>query len=411
MQNLLIYGDAPDQHTGLARISRDLCTIVSALPEFNVASFGRSAVGSSRLPWPQYSFSAADQWGENLIQKVWQDFTRSTGEGQILTVWDASRLLWYAGLSFTGDTGLDTFLGPNRTFSKWGYFMIDGTGPDGLTLPYESRAVLSAYDRVVVSSEWGAQVARASGIECEWIPHPIDGDKFYCKISDLNSHTPGWKTQNTIKELHGVADRIVVGCCMTNQARKDWPTAFAAAAILARQYKSKFLFWVHTDSAAFAPGSYWNLHALAHDYGLPQECLRITLTGSYTDSMMAAFYNACDATLVCSGGEGFGYPIAESLCCGCPCVTQAYAAGAELLTGHEEWIVPVHAYKLETSHNILRAVHSPYIWALKLEMAIETGRIEGDEWRQEIAKSMEHLHIKNLKTVWNRWLLEGVKNI
>lgn len=407
MNNLLIYGDAPDHHTGLARIARDLATITSTLPEFHVGTFGRGAIGSSSLPWPQFSFSAADQWGENLIQKVWQDFTRSKGDGQILTVWDASRLLWYAGLSSSGDSSLDVFLGPNRTFSKWGYFMIDGTGPDGITLPYESRAVLSVYDRVVVSSEWGAQVARASGIECEWIPHPIDGSKF--KWWQVN----WWQVNSTWRELEresaGVKDRMVVGCCMTNQARKDWPTAFAAAAILARQYKSKFLFWVHTDSPAFTPGTYWNLHALAHDYGLPSECLRITLTGSYTDSMMAAFYNACDVTMVCSGGEGFGYPIAESLSCGCPCVTQAYAAGAELLTGHEEWLVPVHAYKLETSHNILRAVHSPYIWALKLEAAIETGRVEGDEWRQEIAKSMSYLHIQNLKSVWKRWLLEGIK--
>lgn len=398
--NLLIYGDAPDQHTGLARISRDLCAISSTLPEFHVASFGRGALGSSRLPWTQYSFSAADQWGENQIQKVWQDFTRGSGLGQILTVWDASRLLWYGGLSPTGDDGLDLFLGANRTFAKWGYFMIDGTGPDGLTLPYESRAVMQAYDRVVVASEWGAKVARASGIECEWIPHPVDGIRFR------------WDNgfRNASREMNGVADRVVVGCCMTNQSRKDWPTAFAAAAILSKIYKSRFLFWVHTDSPAFTPGTYWNLHALAADYGLPPECLRITLTGSYTDSMMAAFYNACDVTLVCSGGEGFGYPIAESLCCGCPCITQDWAAGAELLSSqHPEWLVPVNAYKLETSHNILRAVHSPYMWALKLQEAVETGKVEGDEWRQEIAHGMDYLHIQNLKSVWKKWFLEGIK--
>ena len=75
---------------------------------------------------------------------------------------------------------------------------------------------------------------------------------------------------------------------MTNQARKDWPTAFAAAALLSKVYKSRFLFWVHTDYPAFYPGTYWNLHALATDYGLPPECLRITQTGAYTDSMIQA---------------------------------------------------------------------------------------------------------------------------
>lgn len=394
--NLLIYGDAPDQFSGLSRISRDLCLIAGTLPEFRVGSFGRGSVGSSRFPWPQYSFSESQQWGELQLQQVWRDFSRD-GSGNILTVWDASRLLWFTGLAATGDQSLDVFLGPNRTFQRWGYFMVDGTGPDGQTLPYESRAVMQSYDRVLVASSWAAEVARRSGIECEWMPHPIDGDKFQIKLMH----------RQMLREQLDVADRIVVGCVMTNQARKDWPTAFAAAALLAKEHRSRFLFWVHTDSAAFTPGAYWNLHALAQDYGLPPECLRITLTGTHTDSMMAAFYNACDATLVCSGGEGFGYPIAESLACGCPCITQNYAAGAELT--REEWRIPVNAFKLETSHNILRAVHSPYLWALKLSEAIETSRVEGDEWRQDLAKSMEYLHLKKLKMIWKRWMLEGLR--
>jgi glycosyltransferase involved in cell wall biosynthesis len=403
MSNILIYGDAVDSHSGLGRISRDLCLLASSTPPFRVASFGRGAVGSSKFPWLQYSFSQADQWGENQIRQVWNNFTANSnsspndsGGGQILTVWDASRLLWFSGLASTGDPDLDVFVGSNRTWSKWGYFMVDATGPDGLTLPYESREVMRSYDRVVVASEWAAQVARRSGVECEWIPHPIDGGKFY--HGDLgHSHH---------QEYMEVSGRVVLGCVMTNQARKDWPTAFAIAASLAKSHKSRFLFWVHTDSAASTPGSYWNLHALAIDYGLPPECLRITLTGTMTDSMMAAFYNACDATIVCSGGEGFGYPIAESLACGCPCITQDYAAGAELT--REEWRVPVNAFKLETSHNVLRAVHSPYGWVRQIEEAIEQSRVEGEEWRQELAASMEYLHMKNLKSVWRRWLLEGI---
>lgn len=395
-QNLLIYGDAVDSHSGLGRISRDLCVLSSTLPEFRVASYGRGALCSSRLPWPQYSFDAGpDQWGEHKLPKVWQDFTRGEGSGTILTVWDASRLLWFSGLTTLNDPALDTFLGPHRTFRKWGYFMVDGTGPDGLTLPTESRAVLSAYDRVLISSQWGAEVTRRSGIDCEWIPHPIDGRKF--KYEDRTS----------IRERLNVQDKVVLGCVMTNQARKDWPTAFAIASQLANEYYgNQFLFWVHTDSPAFTPGAYWNLHALAADYNLPTECLRLTLTGNFTDSSMAAFYNACDVTILPSGGEGFGYPIAESLSCGCPCITQDYAAGAELT--QPDWKIKPAAYRLDTSHNILRAVHEPVLWAARTFEVMEGGRKEGDEWRQEIAKSMEHLHIQNLKSVWVKWLREGV---
>ncbi len=404
MHNLLVYGDAVDGHSGLGRIARDLSLIANTMPEFKVGSFGRGAVGSVRLPFPQYSFSEADQWGENQIMKVWRDFTRGSGLGSIMTVWDASRLLWFTGLAATGNQELDAFLG-NRTFKKWGYFMVDGTGPDGLTLPYESRAVMSQYDRVLVASDWGAQVARRSGIECEWIPHPIDGDKFCWRYEECSA-----PFRENDRGMLGVDGRIVLGCVMTNQARKDWPTAFATAALLAKKYRSKFLFWVHTDSPAFTPGSYWNLHALAVDYGLPPECLRITITGTHTDSMMAAFYNACDVTMLVSGGEGFGYPVAESLCCGCPVVTQDYAAAAELIPdAYSDWRIPVNAFKLETNHNILRAVHSPYRWAQKIEELVELGRVEGDEWRAELADSMKHLHIGNLKAVWKRWLVEGLR--
>ena len=213
MSNLLIYGDGPDSHTGLARIARDLALISGTLPDFRVGTFGRAAVGSCSLPFPQYSFGTADQWGEQHIEKVWSNFTTGSGEGQILTVWDASRLLWFAGLSSTGNQQLDTFLGPNRTFAKWGYFMIDGTGPDGQTLPTESREVLKAYDRVVVSSNWGADVARRSGVDCEWIPHPINGEKFMRYSAPVTQ---------SFRNAFDVAGRVVVGCCMTNQARKDW---------------------------------------------------------------------------------------------------------------------------------------------------------------------------------------------
>lgn len=399
---LLIYGDAVDMHSGLSRIARDLALISSTLPDFHTATFGRNAVGSSRFPFPQYAFSSSDQWGEHKLPQVWRDFTRGEGNGNgaILTVWDASRLLWFAGLSPTGNPELDSFLGlggASPSFSRWGYFMIDGTGPDGLTLPTESRAVLSCYDRVLVSSAWGADVARKSGVECEWIPHPIDHQKFKFDPNRADR-----------REEQGVFGKVVVGCCMTNQSRKDWPTAFAIAGLLAKSYGNRFLFWVHTDSLGMEQGAYWNLRALAADYGVPADCIRFTLTGSHTDSMMATFYNCCDATFLCSGGEGFGYPVAESLCCGCPVISQDWAASAELLDQWPDWKVPIGAFRLDTSHNILRAVHSPYLWVKAIEGAIEMGRVEGQEWRKEVSESMSHLWIQNLKKIWKRWLVEGV---
>ncbi len=386
---ILLLGDPVEGQSGLSRITRDLATVSSALPNFRVGSLGRGASGSSKLPWAQYSYPVAHQWGEGHIQKVWQDFAGDK-PGTIMTAWDASRLLWFGQPQGLGEP-LATFLGPERNFRKWGYFMVDATGPDSERLPTESIMTMQGYDRVLIASEWGAKVTRKSGINCDWIPHGIDGKKFRVfSPQERQAH----------RESLGLDGTITVGACMANQARKDFPIAFATAAALRKEFGPKFRFWLHTDAEI----NYWSVWALALEYGVA-DCLRITDRG--TDLMMAAFYNCCDCTMLPSGGEGFGYPIAESLFCGTPCATQDYAAGAELAP--EELRVPVATYRVNTLHNVLWAVHAPKYWIDTVGSAIEKAQIEGDEWRQELAARVAHLNWVQLKTLWSRWLLEGIK--
>lgn len=385
---LLFLSDGVDHQTGLARITRDLCTVSSSLPEFRVGSLGRGAGGSAKLPWAQYSYPALDQWGENHIQRCWQDFSNNQ-RGQIMTVWDASRLLWF-GQPQGLPPQMAEFLGPERTFKKWGYFMVDATGPDGETLPAESVATMQGYDRVLIASEWGRNVARRSGIDCDWLPHGIDGKKFRVfSLEERKSH----------RESMGVEDCIVLGCVMANQARKDFPMAFAAAKAMRQEHGLKFRFWLHTDTEIH----YWSVWALAVDYGIA-DCLRVTISG--TDSMMAAFYNCCDCTMLPSGGEGFGYPVAESLFCGVPCATGDYAAAAELVP--EELRVPVAMYRVNTLHNVRWAVHAERYWIDTVGAAIEKAQIEGDEWRAELAARVAHLNWPQLKVQWQKWLAGGL---
>src|SRR5438309_1472461 len=92
---LLIVGDGPDQPTGLGRIGHDLAWLLSGMPEFKVGYLGRLAFGRSKFPWTQYVIGVQDQWGEGRIQKAWEDLSGGK-KGIIFTVWDASRLLWFA---------------------------------------------------------------------------------------------------------------------------------------------------------------------------------------------------------------------------------------------------------------------------------------------------------------------------
>lgn len=390
----MLLSDAPCSQSGLGRITRDLATVAATLPQLTVASLGRGAACSSRLPWMQYSYppTLQGQWGESYIQPAFTDFRRSQPGGAIMSIWDASRLLWFSRPEAGGlPPALSAFLGPNRDWQKWGYFPIDSAGPDSRILSVESRVVLQGFDRVVVASEWAAGVTRASGIACEWIPHGLDLNVF--RVVD--------ETERAYRrDAEGVAGRVVVGACMTNQARKDFPALFHAISLL-RQVTPGLLLWLHTDLDI----NYWNVPALAADYGIA-DILKLSYTGDFNDRRMAAFYSACDVTTLISGGEGFGYPIAESLACGTPCVTQSYAAGAGLTL--PEFLFDPLALRVDTSHNCLRAIHDGPTIAGKLAETLEKARVEGHAWRAEIAGHTAHLSWKLLKTVWKRWMLEGV---
>jgi len=192
---------------------------------------------------------------------------------------------------------------------------------------------------------------------------------------------------------------VVLGAVMANQARKDFPMAFATAAAMRKEHGTKFRFWLHTDAEI----NYWSVWALAVDYGVA-DCM--TVTNKASDAMMAAFYNCCDVTMLPSGGEGFGYPVAESLACGTPCATGNYAASAELVP--DELRVPVAMYRVNTLHNVLWAVHAAKYWIDTVGAAIEKAQLEGDPWREELAAGVAHLSWKKLKTPWMRWLVGGL---
>lgn len=383
---ILILNDCPEGLGGLARIGRDLAALCSMMPEFRVGYLGRGGMGRKKFAWTSYAYPESGQWGEGYIQHAWSDF--SGGEsGVIWSLWDLSRMLWYGQPQTLQQVNPDLakFLGTGRNFAKWGYTPVDSTGPDEISLPAGMAAAGRGYDRLLAASEWGATVLRNSGLQADWMPHGIWMDKFQVKTD-----------ARTLLDWDGLT---VAGCCMGNQARKDWPVAFETAAILKAEYGNKFKFWVHTDLLVH----YWNLYSLAADYHI-EDCLEITTECS--DDQLAQRYSACDCTILPSGCEGWGYPIAESMSCGTACVVTDYAAGQELVNDDCK-VLPV-AYKIDTMHNVRRAVLSGYGFASRAKDQIERKK-EGGEWRaQEIRQRVEHLDWEKLKYPWKRWLLEGI---
>lgn len=382
---ILLISDSPELLTGLARMGRDLATLLCSMAEFRVGYLGMAGYGSSRFPWAQYHFPQNGQWGSDYLSRIWQDFAGSE-PGIVLSLWDLSRMLWFTQ---SGGMPAETqkFLGPGRTFLKWGYVPVDASGPDEHNLPIGQAAAATGYDRLATASEWGANILRPTRSDVTWMPHGLWMDKFR-PVPDAR------------KLLGWAGDSIVIGCCMTNQARKDWPVAFEAISLLKREYGNRFKAWLHVDALV----NYWNLYALAADYNVG-DALDITL--ELTDDQLALRYSGCDATMVPSGGEGFCYPVAESMACGVPCVTTDYAAAAELVEPDCR-VYPV-GYRIDTIHNVRRAVLSGFGFARALKIQIERAREDREGVREAMTKRVEHLSWKNLSFIWKRWLLEELK--
>lgn len=380
---ILFVSDNPSRPGGLARNCRDMASLAATLPEFRVAVLGRGEGTRKQFPWAQYSFGEEGAWGQNLIAEVWKDFAGGE-QGVIMTLDDPSRRLWFADPSAYPDY-LRDFLGGGRMFRKWALFPIDSTGPDGSYLGCEGRACVRGYDRVLAASEWGKNVLVGVRQDADWLPHGI-GDEF----RPLDSRESlGWEPEH-----------VWVGSVMANQSRKDFPVLCEAAAELKNHYGNRFRLWIHTDIMI----RYWNIYALLEDYGI-RDCTAISLAA--TDRQMAQMYSACDCTLLPSGGEGFGFPIAESLACGTPCIVTDYAAGQELVP--EEMRVRPMAYRVDTAYNIRRAVLSGFGFAQAAKVEIERKRQDREFRSQELQEHVSHLYWKNLKYLWMRWFREGLK--
>lgn len=373
---LLFVGDAPDSTTGLGRIGHDLAWLASSMPEYQVGYMGREGFGRAKFPWAQYSFSSRDQWGERLIQEAWGDLSQGR-HGIIFTVWDASRLLWFAD---GRGTGMEEFLGSGQ-FRRWGYFMADGCGVRAGQLPMEQTHVVACYNRAVMASRWAHQMAVESVHEpadLDWLPHPINRNVFRPQGRAF------------MRSAWGIGEVPLVGCVMANQARKHWPVVMAAIKLLPRNTRM----WMHTDTLLH----YWDLQALAAEYGIAHQI--ITDNRALSDIELAMRYSACDATVVISGGEGFCYPVAESLSCGVPAVTGTYGAQAELTP----WTVPYAALAVDTSHNVTRAVYDAGEVAEGIAAAIEA-----KPPIVECEARVLHLDMKHLGLLWKRWFRKGLQ--
>lgn len=386
---IMIVSDAPDQQSGLARVARDLATLISSTPEFRVATLGWGGLGCQRLPWQQYQMQYAE-FGERSLPAAWQDFSEGQ-RGIVLTIYDLHRILWLARPEYVEDQGLREWVQAKRQSGDlvlWAYVPIDATGPMG-KLTGMAHDCLLGCSRLLTYTPFGLQqvfntigAGEAVKRDAQWMPHSVDTRVY------------------TIQQTSEAASIKRIGCVMTNQQRKDWGTWTAVARGLVDKLGDGVKLWAHVDQ--LERDKCWSLQALVADFGLEKH-VEITLP-PMADKEMAERYRACDLTILPSS-EGYGFPIFESLACGVPCLHGDYAGGASLMRafGLEQLLVPVQSWRLEGVHNALRPVFDPADW-LSASLKLLEEPLD-KEW---LRSRVSHLDMKLLGHRWKAWLREGI---
>lgn len=382
---ILFLSDAVSCSSGLARITRDLATRLHAncSDAFEVASVGYGGPGSRDIPFKEYHVHSVDNWLVPELPAIWEDWTQGR-EGILMTIWDASRLYWLGMPQLCPHPHLRKFA-ERKDVKKWLYGAIDAEGPNG-KLSHRIAETYKGFDRVI---DYSAFSSKITGNPVH-LPHGIDTKVFYPR--DHKQARELFINQG----FHGLKpDSLLVGIVATNQARKNWQLGIETCKILLDRGHD-LRAWCHTDVTE----RYWSIGNLIVDYGLVGRAA--VTVDRFTDEKLAWMYSACDVTLGI-GPEGFGYPIAESLACGVPCICGSYGAQAEFAPPDMR-IEPI-AHFYEGAFCSKRPVHDPERWASLAEL-------HAQRRKQTATASLLPERVDwngtTLWPAWEKWFREGV---
>ncbi len=418
LQPLLIFGDGPRVNSGLARIARDVTVRLVANSEalgLQIAQVGVDDPGGRAWQsWDTYGFQPhRGDYGRQMVAQAGRDLVAETGqEAIVLAMTDPGRVFDLTREPYDRDDD------PRLDLPVWGYLPIDATGPRG-TIGGPALASLCAMTRVLGYGRWGAQVlsaslheARARGkelasqeadqpIRVPYLPHGLDLDTW--KPTAPGADDRGFWTWY---DKRRAADALIVGAVATNQPRKDLGLLFAAMAELKVRGVPVGL-WLVTDMATNA----WDVGELAFQFAFTKAEVHLTITtqeGALTDAALAARYSQSHCTVAPGLGEGFGYPIVESLACGTPVVHGNYGGGVELVPA-ARWLFQPVAWRLESIYALQRPVYHPTDVATAILRTQDQGPIGvSPTQRAYCTGSVHHLSWRTLWPAWEQWIRQGL---
>lgn len=393
---LAFLSDSPAGNTGLGRIHRDLAAKFygdSVFAGWEMATIGYRGNYSQKLPWThQYTVNTPEPSLE------WYNVLSDFAQDDELFVVPICPPSWIFGLANPDLTAQEN---PQmRKFTDFvkaqvklcPYLAIESLGV-GRKFGAPFRSVIENSHKVLFYSKFGADAAKlTTGKEYPYVHHGFDSVGFSRPSTDV--------VFKTRKALRVPLDHYLIGCVMTNQWRKDYGLLAQICKVLVEQ-NFPFALWIHTDKII----GHWNLFQLIEDFEL-QASITITATGEFTDAQLAAHYAACDVTVLPSRGEGFGYPVMESMAAGTPCVTGDWGGQAELSPSREFVVLNDGLYP-EGVHGLLRPFYNPYEWAEKIRIAT-LRRADNSSKYSDSSFLVEHAAKWSWEKQWpkfRKWLL------
>lgn len=406
----LIWTDAPDKGTGLARICRDIASHMQADPVINqlfrVGTCGFFGSGSSRFPWPQY-MSVSVEDALHKLPTMWTDFRGSyRGAGVLFTITPPT---WIFPLGCPDLAALEkpqmkeTWDWLNaRPFEIWSYLAIESHSPN-FRYSLSTIKLMESLDRRLYYSKWGAQIAAncmSKGSPFQYLTHGIFTDTFI--------PPPASKRAMVRASFEMTPDDYLIGCVATNTQRKNLGLLFEAYALCRQaKMKGKVHLWLHTDVGLRE----WSLPALLGDLGIADDRTEVHVTSTLqgrSDTWMAEMLGACDVFTLPTEGEGFGYPLVEALSCGTPIVTGTFGAQTQFVEDFKpEWLVPYVSLNVAGINNLMRPAYRPDQYANTLMAVIQ--QVRTDPTLRAACRDRAKLWDWSIVWPdWRNWLLAGV---
>lgn len=376
----LLVGDGPADPTGLGRIARDLASLIvsSDLP-LDLVQIGGS-VPPPWTAWRHFPLDRGEDWGAACVASYWTSLW-GTEPGILFLVWDPSRLLPYVQIDLPAE--------------RWAYTAIDAQNLNA-QIGGPAAAALQQFDRVLAYGRWGSTILKQTLHQSiSYLPHGLTPEVWQTPASE--------EEQAWVRGILGpyARGKRIVGSVMTNQFRKDFATYFRLIRALLDRGQSVFG-WLHTDT----PIKAWAVQELVSQLGL-EKAVRVTVD-QYTDRQLACLYQACQITVLPSLGEGFGYPIVESLMAGIPVIHGDCAGGAELVP-KTEWRVPVRTKRVEGIYALERPVWDVMDWANAVERCFTWQEAVGPAIVAPYCRgAVAHLDWTALWPRWQSWIKQGL---